>query len=160
MKTLVVYYSLEGNTEYAAQMIAKYLDADLLMLEPVKDYPEGSAAKFIYGGAAVLFGRDPELRKYSKDIKEYDMVIMGTPVWAGRPAPPLNTFLKEKSLKTKKTALFASSGSGNADKCFRKMREKLKNVSASVSFKNPLANREEAKKKVEEFVSQIKQVME
>ena len=38
MKTLVVYYSLEGNTEYVAEKIREALGADLLKLVPKKAY--------------------------------------------------------------------------------------------------------------------------
>ena len=36
MNTLIVYYSLEGNTEYAAKIFADELGADRLRLDPVK----------------------------------------------------------------------------------------------------------------------------
>ena len=38
MKTIVVYYSLEGNTKLAAEAVAKELGADILPLIPVKAY--------------------------------------------------------------------------------------------------------------------------
>jgi len=37
MKTLVVYYSLEGNTKFIAETISKTVGADLLELKPIKD---------------------------------------------------------------------------------------------------------------------------
>ena len=50
MKTLIVYYSLEGNTEYAANRIAEKLGADTLRLYPVKEYKSTGAGKFLDGG--------------------------------------------------------------------------------------------------------------
>ena len=38
MKTLIVYYTLEGNTHYAAKKIASELGADVLRIKPVKIY--------------------------------------------------------------------------------------------------------------------------
>ena len=40
MKTLVVYYSLGGNTRKIAMQIAKSLRADVLEISTVKDYPD------------------------------------------------------------------------------------------------------------------------
>ena len=37
MKTLVLYYSFEGNTEYVATGLAKRLDADIQKIEPIKE---------------------------------------------------------------------------------------------------------------------------
>jgi hypothetical protein len=39
MKTLIVYYSMEGNTEYAAEKIASELGVETLRIEPLKAYP-------------------------------------------------------------------------------------------------------------------------
>ena len=50
MKRLVVYYSLTGNTEEAAEKIGKALNADLLRLETVKDMPKSFAARMFVGG--------------------------------------------------------------------------------------------------------------
>ena len=54
MKTIIIYYSLEGNTESVAKKIAKELDADLLHLEPVKAYPSEGGRKYFWGGKAVI----------------------------------------------------------------------------------------------------------
>ena len=40
MKTLIVYYSHEGNTDFVAKKIAEKLEADTVRLVPVKKYPE------------------------------------------------------------------------------------------------------------------------
>ena len=53
MKTLIVYYSLEGNTEYAAKKIADTCGFDTLRLEPVKKYPDSGFRKFFWGGKSL-----------------------------------------------------------------------------------------------------------
>ena len=40
MKTAVIYYSMSGNCEYTAKKIAALSDADLIRLEPEKEFPE------------------------------------------------------------------------------------------------------------------------
>ena len=40
MKTLIVYYSLEGNTKWAAEKLVARLDADTLRLVPRTAYPD------------------------------------------------------------------------------------------------------------------------
>ena len=68
MKRLVVYYSLTGNTEEAAEKIAKALNADLLKLETVKDMPKSFAARMLVGGGQVAFNRIPELKPFAEQI--------------------------------------------------------------------------------------------
>ena len=48
MKTIVVYYSLEGNTDCAAKMISEMTGADLLRIYPQKAYPDSGFRKFFW----------------------------------------------------------------------------------------------------------------
>ena len=67
MKSIIVYYSLEGNTEYTAKEIAAKLGADLLRLEPVKAYPTGKVSKFVWGGKSAMMAETPQLKPYQFD---------------------------------------------------------------------------------------------
>ena len=83
MKALIVYYSMSGNTEYAAGRIAGRLGADLLRLEPEKAYPDSGFRKFFRGGKSAVMAEKPRLRPYQFDAGAYDTIIFGFPVWAG-----------------------------------------------------------------------------
>ena len=78
MQTLIVYYSLEGNTAQTAQEIATELGADLLQLEPVKAYPTGKVSKFVWGGKSVVFSEKPKLKDYTfeRTVDETDDEIL------------------------------------------------------------------------------------
>ena len=69
MKTLVVYYSLEGNTEYVAEKIREAVGADLLKLVPKKAYHDKGLAKFFWGGKSAVMAEKPELEKAKKRAK-------------------------------------------------------------------------------------------
>ena len=123
MKCIVVYYSLEGNTEYAAQKIAEITGAELLRLEPVKEYPATGFRKFFWGGKSAVMGEAPDLEPYTFHSEEYDCVIIGFPVWAGNVAPPLRTFAKEnrEALSGKRLYAFACQGGSGAEKALKKL---------------------------------------
>ena len=123
MKTLVVYYSLEGNTKAVAEKIASILQADLLRLEPVKEYPSSGPMKFITGGKAAVFGEKPELKEYSCNFLSYDAVIVGTPVWASTFAPPLRTFFAENKIVNQKAGFFVCEKGSGGDKCIERLKE-------------------------------------
>ena len=113
MKTLIVYYSLEGNTAYAADRIAYLTGADTLRINPVKEYPRDGFRKFLWGGKSALMSETPKLEAYIFDQVKYDRIIFGFPVWAGSITPPIRTFIRENDLKGKHIAAFAcQSGSG------------------------------------------------
>lgn len=153
MKTLIVYYSFEGNTRYTARLLAEKLGADTLELEPVKDYPRGKASKFVFGGAAASFSATPELKPYVCELEKYDLIILGSPVWAGRAAPPLNTFLKSHDLRHSRVAAFACSASGNAGHLFEVLEKKVGVLTERASFLSPASHREAAEKEAARFAS-------
>lgn len=109
MKTLVVYYSRTGNTREVAQDIARELNCDL---EEIKDTQNRSGIigwlKSAYQASRDKFTRIKDLEKNPAD---YDLVIIGTPVWAFKPAVPVSTFLKEYRDQLKNVAFFCTLGS-------------------------------------------------
>lgn len=140
MKAAVVYFSLEGNTKYAAEKIADKLQADLIELAPNKDYPTGSVSKFVWGGKSAVLAEKPKLLPYEFNKENYDLVVLGTPIWAGTFTPPLRTFLMEQDLSGKKVALFACHSGGGSSRAFPKMMELLEHseVVETLSLFDPL----------------------
>lgn len=123
MKTMVVYFSLNGNSEYVAQAVKKELGADLLKLETVKTYPKNSAALYLVGGRSALMGEKPKLKAYEFIEAEYDSVIIISPNWADHYVPAINTFLSEHSLEGKRIGFIMCSKGGTGDKFFNKLYE-------------------------------------
>lgn len=125
MKTLIVYYSLEGNTRWAAEKIAAQLGADTLRLVPKAAYPDKGFKKFLFGGKSAVMKETPELEPYEVDITQYERLVLATPVWAGTLAPPLRTFIRREDLTGKQFALVASSMGGSPGKTFEHLKALL-----------------------------------
>ncbi len=139
MRTAIVYYSMHGNVRYVSEKVAKELGADLIELVPVKAYPDKGAMQFIWGGSAVTFKKKPELEPYTFNASDYDLVIIGTPVWASNFTPPLRTFLENNDLTGKKIAVIATSAGGDSAKCVEavKAAAKADSLAAVLSLTDP-----------------------
>lgn len=124
MKAVIAYYSLEGNIKHVARAVGNLIGADLIELRPVKPYPTGKVSKYISGRAAMAHAK-PELEPYDADLSAYDTVIVATPVWAGNPAPPINTFIANADLSEKRIGIIVSSMSGNGGKCIDRIKEMI-----------------------------------
>ncbi len=122
MQSLIVYFSLEGNTKWAATQIAGQTGADVLELVPKKAYPSAGFGKFFWGGKSAVFGESPELEPYDADLSQYERVILATPIWAGTFAPPLRTFIQSANLSGKHLAFVACSGGGSAERAFSQLK--------------------------------------
>ena len=131
MNTLIVYFSLEGNTKWAAERMAEMLSADTLALVPKSAYPDKGFKKFLWGGKSALMKETPELEAYTADLSQYGRIIFATPIWAGTFAPPLRTFIQSEDLTGKEFAFVACSGGGSPDKAFDALKAML-NISSDV----------------------------
>ena len=93
MKCLIVYYSLDENTCAAAERIAEKTGFDAVRIETVKKMPRSTFLKLIVGGGQVTAGKRPELEIFPIDPDLYDVIILGTPVWADKCAAPVYSFI-------------------------------------------------------------------
>jgi len=109
-KILVVYYSRHGHTRLVGKKIAKFLNADI---EEIIDL---RSRKNIISWAESAFDenlRKPtKIKKPKKDPSDYDLVIVGSPIWDGL-TPPVRAYLSKN--KFKKTAFFSTFGASAED---------------------------------------------
>lgn len=112
MKTLIVYYSFEGNTEYYVKSLAEAINAETLCLKPIKEKQSKGFTKFIWGGYQAVMKKKPDLKTYDFKASDYDRIIFAAPVWAGTFAPPLRTFFDNEDLIAKKVAFFFTHDGG------------------------------------------------
>jgi len=110
MKTLVVYYSRSGTTRTVAKQLAQLLDAD------VEEIQDSSSRKgpigFMRSGYQALNERKASIGKPVRNPGDYDVVIVGTPIWAGRVSSPVRTYLEQARGNVRSGAFFYTSGSG------------------------------------------------
>jgi flavodoxin len=104
-KVLVAYYSRNNHTKKVAMDIAKKLNADLDQIIDIKDR---SGITGWLGAGKDAFFRNTTIISVHKAPEKYDKVIIGTPVWAGRPTPAIREYLK-KALP-EKVAFFCTFG--------------------------------------------------
>ena len=123
MRSVVVYYSFEGNVRMLAQQIARTSGAELVELSDLEEPKTKGFMKFVQGGGKAMLGRNTRLGVYDvQAVQAAEVVFIGTPVWAFTCSPAVRTFLAEMSLQGKKLAFFCASG-GSKGKTFQHMRE-------------------------------------
>lgn len=114
LKTLVVYYSRTGNTKKLAEQIAKVSEADLFQVKPVTPFPTDMYQTSDLAKRQYETGQLPNLTAVP-DITKYQRIIIGSPVWSGRIATPIASFLTKVTLSEIPTFLFGTfaSDAGN-----------------------------------------------
>jgi flavodoxin len=158
IKTAVIYYSLDGNCALVAEAIKNRLNADVFAIKTADEKRRTGIGKYIWGGRQVFQHTKPELKPLNVNIDAYDLIILGTPVWAGSPAPAMVSFLSRTQLNGKKTAIFCCHGGGKG-KALAKFKALLPEnaVAAEIDFFNPArGNTEELRKKINAWVTALR----
>jgi len=140
VRSLVMYYSLQGNTRFIAENIARATDSEILELLPLKDIPSKGFFKYFLGGKVALTKQQPPLHPLALNPQEFDLLFIGTPVWGGTHAPALNTLFAEHPFFGKELALFCCHGGGKG-KIFSKIETALpkgNHLLGCKDFCNPL----------------------
>lgn len=152
--TLLVYYSLEGNTEFAAGVAAKAAEMDVERLIPVKEPPKKGFGKFFWGGKSVVMHETPALEPLKYDASGYGNIIFAFPVWAGSYPPAIASYIKDHKPEGKNCFIIACSAGGNAEKAFSKLTEALggNTVRDTLSLTDPAGDKEKNAELITAFI--------
>ena len=107
-KKLVVYYSYTGNTRKIAESIKNKLGCDILEIKPKVPYSTDYQTVVDEEQNNESAKKTPEIEPINVDLKNYDEIIVGSPVWWYTIAPVIRTFLKENDLSGKTIKPFAT----------------------------------------------------
>jgi len=122
MKKLVIYYSRTGNTEKVGKKLAKKIRADTERIMDKKNR-KTPLIGFIRAGYHALREKETEIGEIKHDPSDYDLVVVGTPVWAGSITPAVRTYLNRYREKLSKVGFFCTSGGGDVDGVFKQLKE-------------------------------------
>jgi len=143
MKALVLYYSFEGNTHSVAKKISEHLGADIQHIEPIKELKTKGFYKYVWGGRQAVMKTKPAIKSIDKNPEDYDLIVIGTPVWASTFTPPIRSYLDQSTFKGKKIAFFYCH-MGGAGKTVEHFDEAMSEnqIIARQEFVNPLTTDE------------------
>jgi flavodoxin len=121
MKVLVTYYSRTGVTRLAAQELARRLGADVEEIIDTK--PRGGVIGWLVAGKDASLKRLTRIKPVSKDPAAYELVVIGTPVWAFTMAPAVRTYITDHRRSLKKVAFFCTMGGSGDARTLRHLAE-------------------------------------
>jgi flavodoxin len=121
MSTLIVYYSRTGHTRTIARELADALSADLEGIRETKS--RTGMMGYLSAGKDATLKKAMPIEPTSINPSTYDLVIIGTPVWAFTMASGIRTWLTEHGKDLKKVAFFATMGGRGDERTFAHMQE-------------------------------------
>ena len=118
-RILVVYYSLGGNTARVAEDIARRCGA---VLDPIREVrPRAGIGGYMRAAWEALRGRTVSIRSPEQQPGAYDVVVLGTPVWAGRISSPMRACIEQHADGLQRVAFFCTEGGSGGERVFDQM---------------------------------------
>lgn len=151
MKSLVVYYSRSGNTRFVAEKISQEIAGDIEEIID-KKRRKGSLG-FILSGYDATRGRVTKIAEMKKSPEDYDLVVVGTPMWNKRITPAVRTYLRNNNFSEKRVALFCTSLGSQPKRLFKTFKELMSgcNFVGELTITNAQKDREKTEKKISEW---------
>ncbi len=119
MKTLLVYYSRSGNTRMIANAISESIECDIE--EIVEKDKRNGIIGYLKSGYQASRGNISHIDDSKYELSNYDLLIIGTPVWAGKMAVPVRTYLKKNMDKIPLLACFCTCNGSGIEKTIKDM---------------------------------------
>ena len=132
MRSLVVYYSFAGKTKLVAQAIAEALNATLLEIRETRPRKPG-ALLYLTGGFAAMTNRGSKVNPMNVDIREYETIFIGSPIWASRPAPAINSFIYKTDLEGRRIIPFFTMGGDDSETALANITAKIEKSQGKVA---------------------------
>ncbi|MDX9913906.1 MAG: flavodoxin [Candidatus Moranbacteria bacterium] len=153
-KILVTYYSRTQTTRKVAENLAEKLGADI---EEVKDTVDRTGVKgYWFSGKDATLRKLTVLEKSEKNLSDYNMVIIGTPIWSWNMSVPVRTYITENKDKFPDVAFFCTMGGSGNERAFKEMSEIIGKKPISIlALKTVEVVKNSAKEKIEEFVKSL-----
>lgn len=120
MKSLVVYFSCSGITRGVAEKLSNIVKGDLYEIQPEIPYTKEDLDWMNKNSRSTLEMKEhssrPAIKGKIENIKDYDIIYLGFPIWWYIAPTIINTFLESYDFSGKIIVPFATSGSSGVGK--------------------------------------------
>lgn len=150
-KVLVAYYSRTGSNKLVAEAIARKLKADIDEIISLKNY--SGLIGWIRAGYNASKEKQVMINT-QENPESYDLVIVGSPNWAGKMANPMLSYLSKN--KFKKIAFFSVCGSGQPQKTPKQLKDRNLDPISMLFLKEKEVKDGTYHKKITDFCKNLK----
>jgi flavodoxin len=131
-RTLIIYFSMTGNTKRAAKQIQKYTGADIVRLKRAKSYPKGYDNYARVADHERRHNIHPAIKRNIPDLSKYDTVFIGFPTWWQQPPMVIHTLFDDYSFQGKTIIPFTTSMSTPMSASMPTMTQLAQNDGATI----------------------------
>lgn len=151
MKILLVYYSRTGFTRQVAEALKEKLNCDSEEIVDQKD--RAGAIGWVGAGRDAARKARTQINEPKFNPADYDLVIIGTPVWVGVCTVAIRTYLERYKDDIKEAAVFTTQGSKERQRVFDDIKDLLnKDLRAELYLPTKEVKQKDFQSKLDEFL--------
>ncbi len=158
LKCLVVYYSRTGYTRKVAEAVAGELrcEAEALAEEKNRRGPIG----FLGGVKDAVLKNTSTIEEPARKLSNYDLVVIGTPVWANSVSPAGRALLMQAGKTMPEAAFFLTTRKSGIENTFKQMSELCgREPAARLALTDGQIKKGDWKTRVAEFAENIRRTL-
>ena len=125
-KSLVAYFSATAVTKHVAEELAAVIDADLFEIVPEKMYTKADLDWTNNESRSTIEMQNkncrPKIESRVRDLKKYDVIFLGFPIWWYREPSIIDTFVESHNFEGKTIVPFATSGGSDIDDTYKNIK--------------------------------------
>ena len=156
-KTLVTYFSATGTTAKAAEILSDAIGADLYEIRAKVPYTKADLNWMDKNSRSSIEMNDksfrPEIEDSDANIKQYDTIFVGFPIWWYVAPTIINTFLESYDFSGKKIIIFATSGGSGFGNTLKELKVSVSETTEVIQ--GELMNGKQSFNKVNAWVKKL-----
>lgn len=154
MKTLIVFYSRTNTNRKIAQFLSQKLGADLEEIKSVKNF--SGAIGYLMAGREATLKKAAAIEAAGKNPADYDLIILGTPIWSFNVSSPVRAYLEQYKESIKNAAFFCVMGGSGDQRAFADMAQVLgKKPTATLTLLTKEVVNDAFGDKAQEFIAKL-----
>lgn len=159
MRVLLVYYSRTGRTKDIALSLKTKLECDVLEIHDTTS--RRGFLGYVRSALGAMFDKTTELNIVDHNPADYELVVIGTPVWAQKISVPVRTYLLQMGSKFNKVAFFCSMGGSGYKAMFKHMEDLCgKEPVATLAITEESVTKRTYEEEVSAFAKQINKALD
>ncbi|MFZ3229513.1 MAG: hypothetical protein WA160_04860 [Pseudobdellovibrio sp.] len=131
-KIIVVYYSRTGKSKLIAEELSRKLNCDIEEIKTHSNY--NGFLGYMRALNDVLLKKEPKINQLKKLAANYDLVVIGGPIWGSSVSGPIRSYLTKNKDYFSQVACFITQGGTSGKQHYLKQVKQIINKKPIGSF--------------------------
>lgn len=128
--TSIILYSSNNKIKYISEIIQEKLESDIVEIKDLNK--KGGFLGNIRNNFNALRSNETTIDPETVDLKDYDLILIGSPSTFGGISPAISTFIEKNSFKNKDLIIFTTTNTRGGYDILNAMKEKIENKGGKI----------------------------